>query len=146
MPFTEGNKIGNRFDSENQPKKQGRKQKNTTLQRIMRRLGGRWSDEEMKDILFVALAGGKDDLKELIDDNKTYSMLRALISDMARKGGSKVVNDILDRIYGRATQPNEHTGKDGADLIPSIDVTILSKEQLEVLATIAKSDFKNKEQ
>lgn len=112
----------------------------------MRRLGGRWSDEEMKDILFVALAGGKDDLKELIDDNKTYSMLRALISDMARKGGSKVVNDILDRIYGRATQPNEHTGKDGADLIPSIDVTILSKEQLEVLATIAKSDFKNKEQ
>ena len=53
----------------------------------------------------------------------------ATLVDIAAKGESEAArvsaaNAILDRGYGKPMQAMEHTGKDGAALIPVINVTI----------------------
>ena len=53
----------------------------------------------------------------------------ATLVDIAAKGDSEAArvsaaNAILDRGYGKPMQAMEHTGKDGAPLIPVINVTI----------------------
>ncbi len=80
MPFEEGNKLGNRFDSDNQPDKQkvGRKKK-----------------PDLIAVLEAAL------LKEVKEGVTMEDVIINQLMKLAGKGDLRAINSVLDRIHGK---------------------------------------------
>ena len=131
--FEKGNNIGNRFTSENQPKKNGRK---PSMYKQLKELTGKKVDYELskedyyKTIRFL-LERSKGELNKImadanredsttpiwvcniisaifrgIGDSKSPMYFIAIFTDI-RFGRTSTVEMIFDRIFGKAAQPIE---------------------------------------
>lgn len=138
--FEKGNTKGNRFSSDNQPAKNGRK---PSLYKQLKNLTGKKVDYELskedyfKTIRFL-MERSKGELNKIMADaNKEDSttpiwvcnIISAIFSDI-RFGRTSTVEMIFDRIFGKSTQPIE--GDINANVSGSLeaDLSKLSTEEL----------------
>jgi hypothetical protein len=127
--FEKGYSVGNRFTSDNQPKKNGRK---PSLYKQLKDLTGKKVDYELskedyfKTIRFL-MERTKDELNTILKDAKTpiwvCNIISAIFSDI-RYGRTSTVEMIFDRLFGRSTQPIE------ADLNNVGNKEALTEEQI----------------
>ena len=67
------------------------------------------------------------DLRKEMADEKNPRWLRWLIQDLGDKQQRvKIMQDHRDWLFGKAMQKTELTGKEGKDLIPSIQIEIIN--------------------
>lgn len=138
--FEKGNTKGNRFSSDNQPAKNGRK---PSLYKQLKNLTGKKVDYELskedyfRTIRFL-MERSKGELNKIMADaNKEDSttpiwvcnIISAIFSDI-RFGRTSTVEMIFDRIFGKSTQPIE--GDINANVSGSLeaDLSKLSTEEL----------------
>lgn len=115
--FEKGNNIGNRFTSENQPKKNGRK---PSMYKQLKELTGKKVDYELskedyyKTIRFL-LERSKGELNKIMADaNREDSttpiwvcnIISAIFTDI-RYGRTYTVDSLFDRVFGKPTQQIE---------------------------------------
>ncbi|MGV8135896.1 MAG: hypothetical protein AB2L20_11835 [Mangrovibacterium sp.] len=139
MAFERNNKFGNRFSPDNQPKKSGRK---PSLYKQLKELTGKKVEFELskedyfKTIRFL-MERNKDELTSIFKDPKTpiwaCNIINAIITD-TRYGSMTTVNSIFDRIFGKATQPQEVDMS--ATLSPMLDLSKLSTDELKLYQKI----------
>lgn len=115
MAFTKGNKLGNRFSSENQPVRNGRRPKVYTIARQAYNL----SYEEFCRTLNYLYQCTKKELEEISEDENTpiwvLNICRAIHKDTG-KGVLYTFKELADRLYGTARNNS------------SVDVTTNGKE------------------
>lgn len=124
--FKEGNKSGNRFTSSNQPSRKGRKPSRfKEIINELDELGESLSLEDFNKVVKSLLTLNKDKLVEIAQNNDTPIAIVIIASAIAGDIENKQLGNLdrlLDRVYGKATQKSEVTGKDGKDLISSIQI------------------------
>lgn len=138
--FEKNNKIGNRFTSENQPTKRGRKP--SVYKYIQALSGKRVAPEMSKDDYFKVIRfimeSSPEQLEPLIKDadkkpNKktplwVLNVISAINSDI-RYGRTSTVEMLFDRVFGRPTQAVESEVK--AEVTNNgVDLSGLSTEEL----------------
>lgn len=101
---------GNRFSSTNQPKKNGRKSSLYTQLKEMAKLEGNidLSREDFSKLTMLMLSKPLSELQTLAKSEDTpiwiVNILRAIIKD-ASDGRISTLDSLLDRLFGKATQP-----------------------------------------
>ena len=70
------------------------------------------------------------ELESMVRDNSQPALVRIVGKEILSGKGFDVIEKILDRGIGKPTQTTELTGKDGKDLMNSIDLSKLSDEEL----------------
>lgn len=145
--FKENNKQGNRFSSENQPKRKNGRKPNIYKQ-LAAMVGEKFKLELTKsDFIRIQqwlLEMPLSQLKAIIKDPETPSFMvvhiSALMSD-AKNGKTDSVEKIYDRVYGKAMQPVEMEASVQVD--KEIDMSAYSDEDLEMMTNlIEKSKVK----
>lgn len=139
--FEKGNKQGNRFTSDNQPKKNGRK---PSLYKQLRELTGKkvgfeLGKEDYYEVIRFLMERTPGELQKILDNAKdkdsgttpiwVLNIISAINSDI-RYGRTYTIDMIFDRIFGKSTQPIEgdiNTNVSGS-LTP--DLSALSVEEL----------------
>jgi len=113
--FTEGNKLGNRFTADNQPKNNGRKPSiYTQLKKLTKKdfnveLSKNDYDKTFAWVLEQTPADLKDlSNKEISDNIPLYmlSLIKAITADM-ENGNLNNLNSIMDRVFGKATNHSD---------------------------------------
>jgi len=116
--FKKGNKIGNRFSSYNQPKKNGRKP--SLYKRLKKQTGIKvdheLSKEDYYNVIQYIMERTPNELKSLLKDinghaNKDtpiwiLNIISAINTDV-RYGRTTTIDGIFDRLFGKATQAIE---------------------------------------
>ena len=101
---------GNRFSSTNQPKKNGRKPSLYTQLKEMAKLEGGidLSREDFSKITMLLLSKSLKELQTIAkaDDTPIWvvNIIRAIVMD-AQTGRISTLDSLLDRLFGKATQP-----------------------------------------
>lgn len=139
--FEKGNKQGNRFSSDNQPKNAGRK---PSLYKKLKELTGKKVDYEMSKedyfkVIRYLMERTPGELKKIIENAKdevngstpvwVLSVISAINTDI-RYGRTSTIDSLFDRLFGRSTQPIE--GDINANVSGSItpDLSALSTDEL----------------
>lgn len=147
MGFKKGNKVGNRFSRDNQPKKNGRKP--SMLNQIEALTGVTFnvelSEEDIYKVLRWALEQSVKTLKSLmytdngqINENTPaflISIASAIISDI-ENGRITTVESLFDRLFGKAKQSIENRVNANISNTSDIDLSKLTEEQRNVLLEI----------
>ena len=139
MPFENSNSIGNRFTSNNQPSRNGRK---PTLYKHLKELTGikveyELSKEDYFKMIRFLMEQSKTTLETILKDaiNNPESnihiwicnIIRAIIED-TKEGNTKTVEMLFDRMFGKSMQPYDHT-TNGKDLNTFIQIEIIDKKE-----------------
>jgi len=139
--FEKGNKVGNRFTSENQPKNSGRK---PALYKKLKELTGKKVDYELSKedyykVIRYLMERTPGELKKILENAKddtngstpvwVINVISAINSDI-RYGRTTTIDSIFDRLFGKASQPIE--GDINASLSGSLapDLSALSTDDL----------------
>lgn len=124
--FAKGNKLGNRYSKENPPKNAGRKPSRfKEIINELDELGESLSLEDFNKVVKSLLTLNKDQLVTIAQEKETPIAIVIIASAIAGDIENKQLGNLdrlLDRVYGKATQKSELTGKDGKDLISSIQI------------------------
>ena len=140
--FEKGNKKGNRFTSENQPKKRGRG--NLSVLKYIQTTTGKKvnpksSKEEILKVIQHLYESSTAELEQLLKDpndrtkpNKdtpiwVLNIISAINSDI-RYGRTSTVEMLFDRVFGKAIQNIE--GEINANVSNNVDLSALSDEEL----------------
>ena len=129
--FEKGNKLGNRFTSDNQPKKNGRK---PSLYKYIRKLTGLNVNIELEKsdylkIIQFLMEKSPKELKPFLQDERgqqnedTPMWILAIISAI-----NSTVEMLFDRVFGKAVQPIE--GDISSTVTGGYDFSKLSDEEL----------------
>lgn len=117
---------GSRFTSQNQPKNKGRRPSRfKEIINELDELGESLSLEDFNKVVKSLLTLNKDKLVEIAQNSETPIAIVIIASAIAGDIENKQLGNLdrlLDRVYGKATQKSEVTGKDGKDLISSIQI------------------------
>lgn len=109
--FTQGNKSGNRFTSENQPSNNGRKPSRfKEIINELDELGESLSLEDFNKVVKSLLTLNKDHLVKIAQDEKTPIAIVIIASAIAGDIENKQLGNLdrlLDRVYGKSTQKIE---------------------------------------
>lgn len=139
--FEKGNKVGNRFTSENQPKNSGRK---PALYKKLKELTGKKVDYELSKedyykVIRYLMERTPGELKKILENAKddtngstpvwVLNVISAINSDI-RYGRTTTIDSIFDRLFGKASQPIE--GDINASVSGSLspDLSALSTDDL----------------
>ena len=110
---------GNRFSKDNQPENAGRKK--NRFKQIQNDF--ELSIDDMRQVIKDLLSMSPEEIKAL-KDNKEEPAYRLVIAsaifNCIKTGNWTQVNYMFDRLFGRATEKHELTGKDGSNLPPTI--------------------------
>lgn len=140
--FEKGNKKGNRFTSENQPKKRGRG--NLSVLKYIQSTTGKKvnpqsSKEEILKVIQHIYESTTAELESLLKDPEdphkpnrdtpiwVLNIIAAINSDI-RYGRTSTVEMLFDRVFGKATQNIE--GEINANVSNSVDLSALTDEEL----------------
>lgn len=134
--FTKGNKIGNRFDSSNQPKNAGRK---PSLYKKLKAVTGikvdhELSKEDYHNVIKYLMERTPNELEALTKDadghaNKDtpiwiLNIISAINMDV-RYGRTTTIDSLFDRLFGKAVQSIE------ADISTPIDAKKMTDEEIQ---------------
>ena len=140
--FEKGNKQGNRFTSENQPKRKGRGKLsvlNYIRQTTGKRVDPQSSKEEILKVIQHIYESSPSELEPLIKDPNdphkpnpntpmwVLSIISAINTDM-RYGRTSTIEMLFDRVFGKATQPIE--ADVNAKVTNTVDLSVLTTEEL----------------
>ena len=140
--FEKGNKQGNRFTSENQPKRKGRGKLsvlNYIRQTTGKRIDPQSSKEEILKVIQHIYESSPSELEPLIKDPNdphkpnpntpmwVLSIISAINTDM-RYGRTSTIEMLFDRVFGKATQPIE--ADVNAQVTNTVDLSVLTTEEL----------------
>lgn len=132
---------GNRFTSANQPPHRGRK---PSLYRQIRELLGtearaELSREDYYRLISFLLEQPLDTLKRLSDHPTTpiwiINLIRAVVKD-SRAGRMYTLDSLLDRLFGKATQPL--AGEDGERLFPPRMTVVVDADTASIIQSIGR--------
>lgn len=137
MTFVKGNKYGNRFTSENQPKGAGRKP--SIFKFIKKQTGTTVAPEMSKEdyikVIRFLMERSASELEPLVKgaDGKVNSntpiwvvnVISAIHSDI-RYGRTSTVEMLFDRVFGKSTQSIEAD----VEVTNTVDLSALSTEEL----------------
>lgn len=122
---------GNRFSSTNQPPNRGRKPK---LYTIAKKAYG-VSREEWNEVKLFLLQSTQDEINRIIEGEDTPMWVLILARGLKRnaaKGVTDVLNDMEDRIFGRAiSAPDEKDDDVPTDIDHGISIDSWIKDKLE---------------
>lgn len=132
---------GNRFTTENQPAKRGRK---PSLYRQLKELIGEDAGEDLtrgdycrNSNLLLRLPPVT--LKRIVENPATpmwvIILIRGLVKD-ARTGRMDTLNPLLDRLFGKATQPL--SGEDGERLFPPSMTVTVDADTVSIIQSIGR--------
>lgn len=140
--FEKGNTKGNRFTSENQPKKKGRGRL-SVLKYIQQTTGKKVdpqsSKEEILRVIQHIYESSPSELEALIKDPNdptkgnpntpmwVLNVIAAINADL-RYGRTTTIEMLFDRVFGKATQPIE--GNIDTTVTNTLDLSVLSDEEL----------------
>ena len=136
--FEKGNKIGNRFSSENQPKNPGRKPAlYTQLKKITgKQVKHELSREDYYKVIRYLMERTPGELAKIVQNAKdntngetpvwVINIISAINSDI-RYGRTTTIDSIFDRLFGKASQPIEG---DVQVTNNSVDLSVFSDEEL----------------
>lgn len=154
--FEKGNKKGNRFTSENQPKRRGRG--NLSVLKYIQSTTGKKvnpqsSKEEILKVIQHLYESTTAELEPLLKDPNdptkpnrdtpiwVLNVIAAINSDI-RYGRTSTIEMLFDRVFGKATQSIE--GEINANVSNSLDLSALSDDELvqynQLLDKIRKSN------
>lgn len=140
--FEKGNKQGNRFTSENQPKRKGRGKLsvlNYIRQTTGKRVDPQSSKEEILKVIQHIYESSPSELEPLIKDPNdptkpnantpmwVLNVIAAINTDM-RYGRTSTIEMLFDRVFGKATQPIE--ADVNAQVTNTVDLSVLTTEEL----------------
>ncbi len=146
--FQKGNKHGNRFTSDNQPKKRGRG--NLSVLKYIRSTTGKKVDpksskEEILKVIQHLYESSTAELEPLLKDpdnpskpNKdtpiwVLNVIAAINSDI-RFGRTSTIEMLFDRVFGKATQ--NIGGEINANVSSTLDLSALSDDELIIYNTL----------
>lgn len=147
MRFQKGNKLGNRFTSENQPHKKGRKPKvyKYLKETIGEQIGHELEEDDFKNIMQAILELPPSKLTALVQsgeidektgkkkpNQKTPAWIQMLVSNInacIRYGKLDALEYVLDRSFGQPKQTIEGTIENQVVKAPT-DLSMLSTEEL----------------
>ncbi len=156
MGFKKGNKIGNRFSKDNQPKKRS---KNLSLYKRLEAIIGEEFGVDLRNddyyrIIRWALERSIKTLKQLmftedgqVNENTPAFLIciaSSIISDF-ENGRMSTVDSIFDRIFGKATQSIENKVNANISSTFDIDLSKLTEEQRNVLLEIGNDIINRRE-
>lgn len=140
--FEKGNKQGNRFTSDNQPKRKGRG-KFSVLSYIRQTTGKKVdpqsSKEEILKVIQHIYESSPAELEPLMKDPNdptkpnantpmwVLNVIAAINTDM-RYGRTSTIEMLFDRVFGKATQPIE--ADVNAKVTNTVDLSVLTTEEL----------------
>ena len=139
--FEKGNKKGNRFTSENQPKRKGRGKfsvLNYIQQTTGKKVDPQSSKEEILKVIQHIYESSPAELEPLLKDPAdphkpnpntpmwVLSIISAINTDM-RYGRTSTIEMLFDRVFGKATQTIE--GEINTNVNP-VDLSVLTTEEL----------------
>lgn len=140
--FEKGNKQGNRFTSDNQPKRKGRG-KFSVLSYIRQTTGKKVdpqsSKEEILKVIQHIYESSPAELEPLMKDPNdptkpnantpmwVLNVIAAINTDM-RYGRTSTIEMLFDRVFGKATQPIE--ADVNAQVTNTVDLSVLTTEEL----------------
>lgn len=140
--FEKGNKQGNRFTSENQPKRKGRGKLsvlNYIRQTTGKRVDPQSSKEEILKVIQHIYESSPAELEPLMKDPNdptkpnantpmwVLNVIAAINTDM-RYGRTSTIEMLFDRVFGKATQPIE--ADVNAQVTNTVDLSVLTTEEL----------------
>lgn len=79
----------------------------------------------------------QEKLTELYNDKKVAMLIRIVAKAILDKKGFEIIEKMLDRAHGKATNKTEVTGADGKDLYKPLEYDKLSLDELRRLKEIA---------
>lgn len=139
--FEKGNKQGNRFTSENQPKNKGRK---PSLYKQLKELTGKKVDFELSKedyykVIRFLMERTPGELQRILDNAKdkengttpiwVLNIISAINSDI-RYGRTSTIDMIFDRLFGKSTQPIEGDVNANVSGSLNVDLSVLTNEEL----------------
>lgn len=145
--FEKGNKVGNRFTSENQPPNRGRKPKvyKYLKQVVGEAVGHELEEQDFKNIMQALIELPPSKLQALVrsteidaatgkpkPNKNTPAWIQMLVSHInacIRYGKTDALEFVLDRVYGQPTQNIEGTIENQVTKAPT-DLSMLSTEEL----------------
>lgn len=134
--FTKGNKIGNRFDSSNQPNNAGRK---PSLYKKLKAVTGIKVDHELSkedyyNVIKYLMERSPNELESLAKDKDGHAnkdtpiwilnIISAINTDV-RYGRTATIDGLFDRLFGKAVQSIE------ADISTPIDAKKMTNEEIQ---------------
>lgn len=140
--FEKGNTKGNRFTSENQPKRKGRGK--LSVLSYIRQVTGKKVDpqsskEEILKVIQHLYESSPAELEPLMKDPNdphkpnpntpiwVLNVISAINSDI-RYGRTSTIDMLFDRVFGKATQNIE--GEVNANITNTVDLSVLSTDEL----------------
>lgn len=110
MKFQKGNKIGPRFDSENQPPKQGRRKslKHRLEEIIGRELDAPPSASDINSLISTIIGMSKEELKEFVKSDTAPVWLVGIAAGAMgdiKSMDYKNFERFIDRLIGKSAQP-----------------------------------------
>lgn len=145
--FAKGNKVGNRFTSENQPQNRGRKPKvYKYLKKVVgESVGHELEEQDFKDIMQALIELPPSKLKALVRsteiDPKTgkpmpnkdtpawIQMLVSHINACIKYGKTDALDFVLDRVFGKPKETIEGNIDGTVSRVPA-DLSMLTTEEL----------------
>lgn len=139
--FEKGNKQGNRFTSENQPKNKGRK---PSLYKQLKELTGKKVDFELSKedyykVIRFLMERTPGELQRILDNAKdkengttpiwVLNIISAINSDI-RYGRTSTIDMIFDRLFGKSTQPIEGDVNANVSGSLNVDLSVLTNDEL----------------
>lgn len=139
--FEKGNKQGNRFTSENQPKNKGRK---PSLYKQLKELTGKKVDFELSKedyykVIRFLMERTPGELQKILDNAKdkengttpiwVLNIISAINSDI-RYGRTSTIDMIFDRLFGKSTQPIEGDVNANVSGSLNVDLSVLTNDEL----------------
>lgn len=125
MPLQKGTTIGRRFSKTIQPAKNGRKKSRYNQMVELMNLEDpleHFSKEDLYRLSAGLITCTKAQLEAMAKSPNIpvglQVFIKGIVTDL-QDGNIKTVTEIMDRVYGKSTQPMELSGSKGAPLIPS---------------------------
>jgi len=94
------------------------------------------SQSDIKESYLILAAMQEDDLRKLITDKTAPMLFRICATNILSKKGFDILEKMLDRAIGKATQKTEVTGENGAPIQMQYDLSKLSIDELKQLKTL----------
>jgi hypothetical protein len=91
---------------------------------------------QIKDAYLSLATMAEDELKKLLGDKDSPMLLRICATNLLSKKGFDIVEKMLDRAIGKATQKTEVTGENGSPILMQYDLSKLSLDELRQLKSI----------